>query len=269
MSLSYVITGANKGIGLEFVNQLSALPDTIVFAFARNLELATKLKELKAERDNVHLLQVDITNLEDLTKAAEYVSKVTGGSLDWLINNAAYIEPYRFYLPLHEYPAEDLANDLRTAFETNVTGVSQTINTFLPLLRAGKAKKVISLSSGIGDDEFTKAAGFAINAPYSISKYALNLTVLKYALALKDEGFIFLSIAPGLVDTFDGRPLSPEMQAAYMKIFEQFRAVYPDFAGPITTKQSVEMMLDVFGQLKPEHSGNYCSQYGPTSRRWL
>lgn len=269
MSISYVITGANKGLGLEFVNQLSAVPDTIIFAFARNLELATELKKLKAERDNIHLLQVDITNLQDLANAADYVAKVTGGSLDWLINNAAYIEPYRFFLPLHEYPAEDLANDMRTAFETNVAGVSQTINTFLPLLRAGETKKVITLSSGIGDDEFTKAAGLAVNAPYSISKYALNLTILKYALGLKDEGFIFLSIAPGLVDTFDGRPFTPEMQAAYMKIIAQFKAVYPDFAGPITPKQSVEMMLNVFSQLKPEHSGNFCSQFGPTSRQWL
>ncbi|KAG8748408.1 hypothetical protein FRC10_005955 [Ceratobasidium sp. 414] len=162
-----------------------------------------------------------------------------------------------------------MANDMRTAYEVNVIGVAQVINAFLPLLRAGKSKKVIALGSGIGDDEFTKKAGFTVNGPYSVSKYALNLTMLKYSESLKNEGFIFLSISPGVVDTSDGRPSTKETQAAFVKIFDQFRTVYPHWVGPVTPKESVGQMLGVFSQLKPEHSGNFCSQFGPTSRKWL
>lgn len=269
MSVSYAITGSNRGIGFEFVNQLSANPNNIIFAFVRNPGAATKLHDLRAKRKSIHIVKLDITSIKDLNEAAKYVASVTGGKLDWLINNAGYIEPLRFFLPFSEYPVETMANDMRLTFETNVIGVTQTISCFLPLLRAGSHKKVISLSSGIGDEEFTTACGYAAQGPYCVSKYALNLTILKYALSLKEEGFIFLSISPGAVDTFEGRPVSPETQAAYMKMFDQFRLVYPHFEGPVSPQVSVGQMLGVFNQLKPEHSGSFCSQYGPTSRQWL
>ncbi|KAG9097960.1 hypothetical protein FS749_005022 [Ceratobasidium sp. UAMH 11750] len=157
MPLSYLVTGASKGIGLEFVNQLSAAPDTIVFGLVRNLDTSVKLRDLQNQRKNVHIVTADITNVQELDDAVKQVSSVTGGSLDWLINNAGYIEPHHFFLSFPEYPAEAMASDMRAAYEVNVIGVAQTINAFLPLLRAGKAKKVIALGSGIGDDEFTKS----------------------------------------------------------------------------------------------------------------
>ncbi|KAF8757732.1 NAD-P-binding protein [Rhizoctonia solani] len=166
-------------------------------------------------------------------------------------------------------PIESLAEDLGISLETNVIGVSQTINSFLPLLRAGNHKKVISLSSGLGDEEFTRLCGFSPHMPYSVSKYSLNLMILKYALALKEEGFIFLAISPGVVDTFEGPPPPPELILAYANMFDKFKTMYPHFEGPVEPRLAVGQMLEVFKQLKPEHSGNFCSQYGPTSRTWL
>ncbi|CAE6454871.1 unnamed protein product [Rhizoctonia solani] len=262
MVVSYAITGTNRGIG-------SADPNNIIFAFARNPGAATRLRDLQAQRKNIHIVKLDIRNLQELTDAVKYISSVTGGKLDWLINNAGYIEPLRFFVSPAEYPIEYLAKDLEAAFETNVIGVSQTINCFLPLLKAGNHKKVVCLSSGLGDEDFTKACGFAPHTPYSISKYALNLAVLKYALALKDEGFVFLAISPGAVNTYEGPPPPPELIAAHLNMFDQFKTVYPHFQGPVAPQLAVEQMLDVFGQLKPEHSGNFCSQFGPTSRKWL
>ncbi|KAG8754215.1 hypothetical protein FRC12_011267 [Ceratobasidium sp. 428] len=269
MPVSYLITGASKGIGLEFVNQLSLVQDTLVFGLVRNLDTSVKLRDLQSQRKNIHIVTADISNVEELSNAAKQVSSVTGGSLDWLINNAGFIEPLNFFFSFPEYPAEAMAKDMRASYDVNVIGAAQVINAFLPLLRAGKAKKVIALGSGLGDDEFTKQVGLAINGPYSISKYALNLMMLKYSESLKNEGFIFLTISPGVVNTSEGRPSTAEIQAAYMKMFGQFKAVYPDWAGPLTPGESVKQMLDVFSQLKPEHSGNFCSQFGPTSRRWL
>lgn len=86
-------------------------------------------------------------------------------------------------------------------FDINVIGPIHTINIFLPLLRAGNTKKVVTLSSGIGDLDLTLAADFGVHAPYSISKAALNMVVTKYAVEYKKDGFVFLAISPGLVNT--------------------------------------------------------------------
>jgi len=86
-------------------------------------------------------------------------------------------------------------------FNTNVVGVVHTINAFLPLLRRGTTKKVITLSSGMGHTELVLKSGLSNQAPYAISKAALNMAVAKYAAEYKAEGFLFLAISPGLVDT--------------------------------------------------------------------
>ncbi len=60
---------------------------------------------------------------------------------------------------------------------------------------------MISLSSGVGDLDFTLAAELPISVPYSISKAALNMAVVKYAVKYKHQGIVFLAISPGLVNT--------------------------------------------------------------------
>lgn len=89
-------------------------------------------------------------------------------------------------------------------FNINVLGVVHTINVFLPLLKAGKTKKVIAITSGFGDVDVTLDGEFDVSVPYSISKAALNLAIAKYAVAYKADGFVFLSISPGVVNTAVG-----------------------------------------------------------------
>lgn len=86
-------------------------------------------------------------------------------------------------------------------FDVNVIGVVHTINTFLPLIRAGSTKKLITISSGIAESDLTVQAGFSVTAPYSISKAAVNMVVAKYAAEYKKDGLIFLALSPGLVNT--------------------------------------------------------------------
>ena len=62
-------------------------------------------------------------------------------------------------------------------------------------------KKVVTLSTGIADTDFILGSEFSVGAPYGISKAAVNMAVVKYAVKYKSEGFTFLCISPGLVNT--------------------------------------------------------------------
>jgi NAD(P)-dependent dehydrogenase (short-subunit alcohol dehydrogenase family) len=83
---TYIVTGANRGIGLEFVKQLSARGDT-VFATARNPEAAKDLQALAAER-NVFIIPLEVTDSESIKAAAKEIDAKAPQGVDVLINNA-------------------------------------------------------------------------------------------------------------------------------------------------------------------------------------
>lgn len=85
---SWAIVGAARGIGFEYVQQLSARPNTTVIAFIRSQKTAGPLNELAGQRKNIHVIEIDISNPSNLTSAAEKTAAVTGGKLDVLICNA-------------------------------------------------------------------------------------------------------------------------------------------------------------------------------------
>ena len=80
-------------------------------------------------------------------------------------------------------------------------GVVHTINAFLPLLRKSTVKKVITLSTGLADPDVIIRARYTTNPAYPISKAALNLVIAEYAAQFQDEGFTFIAISPGVVNT--------------------------------------------------------------------
>ena len=79
-------------------------------------------------------------------------------------------------------------------------------NAFLPLLRAGRAKKIVAITSCVGDPDFILGTGLAWHTQYSISKAALNMAIAEFAVALRSEGFTCLALAPGIVDVFSDAP---------------------------------------------------------------
>ncbi|KZP11088.1 NAD(P)-binding protein [Athelia psychrophila] len=264
---SYVITGAARGLGFEFVRQLSLKPENTVFALVRSLSTSQKLSALDAK--NVHILQADITDVAALKIAAAAVHKITGGSLDYLINNAAFVEATRNNNTLDGYPEGQealLEKDLTESFHINVVGVVHTINAFLPLLRKGSAKKVITISSGMGDVDFTLRSGIPNSAPYAISKTAVNMVVAKYAAQYKAEGFVFVAVSPGLVDTATKEP-TPEEVEGYQKMLAFFRTFKPDYQGAITPEQSVLLMLGLIDKWTVEDTGAFLSHHG--NKDWL
>jgi NAD(P)-dependent dehydrogenase (short-subunit alcohol dehydrogenase family) len=160
--------------------------------------------------------------------------------------------------------------------------VINTINIFLPLLKKGKSKKVITLSTGLADPDMTIKSDLVTSGPYAISKAAVNMVNAKYAAQYKPEGFVFLAISPGLVDT-STRPrmfsqwsfksvayiktATPNELERFAAMIGNFRKLYPDFTGPITPETSVQMQLEVINRATVDDSGAFISHKG--NKEWL
>ncbi|KAJ7745806.1 hypothetical protein DFH07DRAFT_904922 [Mycena maculata] len=266
---SYVVAGAARGLGFEFVNQLSSKSDNTVFALIRNRATASTLYEIQESRKNTVILEADITDSVAVEEVAKAVESATGGTLDYLIIVAALATNMNKSILAFD-SNEELDEDLLEHFRTNVLGVVHTIKTFLPLLRGGAAKKVAVLSTGNADLDATLTIANPGRVGYGISKAAMNMAIAKLALALKPEGFVFVSISPGMVDSKAGRPLvqgSPEDEAVFQKTAGRIKVFLPDFKGPITPKQSVDMMLEVIHRWTVEETGQFVSHYG--NKQWL
>jgi NAD(P)-dependent dehydrogenase (short-subunit alcohol dehydrogenase family) len=252
---SYLVTGASRGLGYAFVRHLAAIPGNTVIGLVRNKgPTLTRLE--KDGITNVSIVQADITDRDAL-------------ALDILINNAAVISENSAYKTLLDDEPAALEEDLVSSFRVNVVGVAHTINLFLPLLRAGKEKKIITISSGMADTELISRFGIPIAAPYSISKAATNALVAKYHAALgKSEGLLFLALSPGLVDTGEGKPMSEQAIQGAQAMGAMFQEYAPDFKGPISPEQSVDMCLKVIeGATVESHGGAFVSHLG--NKQWL
>ncbi|KAF6224741.1 hypothetical protein HO133_009934 [Letharia lupina] len=269
---SYVVTGASRGLGLQFVSTLSSDTQNVVIGLVRNKTAAEKAFG-KAVPKNLSFLEADITDLDALKSAATETARLTGGGLDYLINNAALISNTSRYRTLGDF-ADDpqtLIKDLQVSFEINVIGVINTVNTFIPLLRRGREKKVFTLSTGVADVDFLNQLDIAVSAPYSISKGAVNVAVAKYNALYKSEGILFMAISPGLVDTGELVPSSDnaEDMKAFQDVVGKFAAYAPHFTGPITPQESVNLMLKLFetSSISNGNGGTFVSQFG--NKQWL
>lgn len=260
---SYVIAGASRGIGLGFVEHLAAAPGNTVFALARNPDAAKPLQDLAKSKPNVHVLKADMTDPASLQAAADAVAKATGGTLDVLVNNGGIMGDGWRTIDDYSSP-QALIDDFRNVFDTNVLGSVLTTNAFLPLLRKGSIKKVLFVGSGQGDTASILLAGQKYSPSYSVSKCALEMVGVKYAAKYRDEGFVFLTICPGMVKTDMGAPpTDPEdikRAQEFMAAFTPFMP--PGYKGPMEPAESVRKMLDVLDRTTPEDSGKFVSHKG-------
>jgi len=213
---------------------------------------------------NVTMLQADITDRASLLSARETVTSITGGSLDYLINNAAYIERVTEANGLDDFSdnldPEILDAELLKSFRVNVMGVINTINTFLPLIKKGKAKKVVLISTGMADHDLVNNGGIWNGAPYSISKAAVNMVVSKYNARLASQGILFFALSPGVVATYgDDEPAA----------VDDLRKMVPGWPGPLQPIESAEMCVSVMHDFSLEkgNGGAFVSRHG--NKEWL
>ncbi|KAH8886523.1 NAD(P)-binding protein [Thozetella sp. PMI_491] len=268
---TYVVTGASRGLGFEFLRQLSLDPAATVIGFVRDAEATEKKVAKELNRSNVHIIQADLTDYESLKNAAQKTSALTNGSLDYLIANAVVAPDWSQYVTLGQLAdrPEALAKDLREHFDGNVVGNIHLFNLFLPLILKGTAKKIIAISTGMADGEMIRQYDVAIGAAYSIAKAALNVAVAKYSAEYRSQGVLFLSISPGVVDTGLTNRASDEEKQKFMELGAKFHAYAPHFTGPMSPEESVKQVLSVVGKASIEdgYGGAFISHLG--NKQWL
>ncbi len=193
-----LVTGANRGIGLEVVKQLVAKNFTVILS-SRNAE-----KGKQAAKDlghaNVVPRQLDVADQESIGNLVTWLTQAYG-RLDVLVNNAGInYDTYQNVLNA------DLDN-VRDTFETNLLGTWRVTQALLPLLRKSAHGRIVNVSSGAGTlDRMTGGT-----PAYSLSKLALNGLTLMLASSLKTHGILVNAVTPGWVATdmggVGGRPV--------------------------------------------------------------
>ncbi|KAF1968643.1 NAD(P)-binding protein [Bimuria novae-zelandiae CBS 107.79] len=265
-----VVVGASRGIGYQFIQTMAAEGNTVI-ATARNVaDLEGKVKADKIP--NTHVVQVDLTSSNSLKAAATATSSLVNG-IDHLLINGAYLSVSTGGMNPTDFTnkPELFLEELKKSDEANIAGPLFAINAFLPLLRAGKEKRVTYISSGVADVPETLETRIANSVPYSTSKAGGNIVLTKFAAELQDEGFTFLSIAPGAVATetlMDTSKFTEEEQAKMQVMFVRMMQKYPEWKGPISTEESVKRILNVVKNSKVQQSGQFLSYWGNTTQ-WL
>ncbi|KAI0484697.1 hypothetical protein GGR56DRAFT_680336 [Xylariaceae sp. FL0804] len=271
---SYLITGVSRGLGWEFLRQISQDPSNTAIGTVRDKTTTDrKVSEELSARSNIHILQADITDYDALKKAAVDTAAITGGSLDYLVVNAAYISYFDEFANLGELgnkPAE-LDAELTTYLRTNVVANVHVINVFMPLILRGGVRKVIALASGHADADFVAGYDVDVAPLYAISKAALNVAVAKFAARYRRDGVLVMSISPGIVDV--GRAGGVELTADQMQVAEAFGQKVlryePQFKGPTKPESAVRDVIAVWEKASIENgdSGTFVSHYG--NKRWV
>ncbi|KAF5624143.1 protoporphyrinogen oxidase [Fusarium sp. NRRL 25303] len=269
---SYLITGTSRGLGFEFVRQLSADSNNTVIGFVRNKKATEeKIQRELSGRPNIHTIQGEIQNLESVKNLVKEVAKITGGSLDYIIANAALQSEWSAHNPigvLGEEP-ERLEEDMLESFKINTLGNIHLFNLAIPLIRKGQAKKIIAISSGMADPDFITNFSITDGAPYTISKGALNIAVAKFDAQYRKEGILFMAISPGLVATQDTSNYTEEQIQGVRDMVAAFKGYAPHWEGAISPEESATAVLSVIKKASIEagNGGSFVSHYG--NKQWL
>ncbi|KAI1356618.1 hypothetical protein F5Y01DRAFT_82354 [Xylaria sp. FL0043] len=269
---SYVITGVSKGLGFEFLRQISENPANQVIGIARD-KAATlkKVSEELGERPNIHILQADITDYNAVKQAAEDTATLTGGALDYIIANAAYVSKWDAYDSIGTLgnKPDEFEADLLKSFKVNVVANIHLLNLFMPLILKGQAKKVVVLSTGHADLDSIRSFDIDVASGYAISKAAMNVAVAKFSAQYKKDGVLIMSIAPGLADTGQFANATPEQLQAAAALMGKFQQYAPHFKGPGSPKDAVSSVMNVLEKASIDNgdAGNFVSHYG--NKQWL
>jgi NAD(P)-dependent dehydrogenase (short-subunit alcohol dehydrogenase family) len=243
-----LITGANSGLGLEFVKQYAAKGWTVI-ATHRRPETPDSLATVIAEHPNVRVEHLDVTDIAEVHALA---TKLMDIPIDVLINNAGVYSDRSVCTDEScrgDGDTQSFGNMDYELFDTimavNVRGPLLVSEAFADNVRASKQKKIVSISSTNGSVTFTLGGSGAI--AYRASKAALNRAMQLVAVHEKREGVIVLLLHPGAVLT--------ERQANLK------------FPGMIEMQPSVSGMISVIATATLADTGRFI-QYDGTTAPW-
>jgi NAD(P)-dependent dehydrogenase (short-subunit alcohol dehydrogenase family) len=221
------ISGANRGIGLGMALLMAGKGYT-VFAGYREEARSEKLFQESRQKAPIVPVKVDVTRQSDLKALVDTIAS-RAGHLDILINCAG----------INLGKAGEIASlslkDFTESFLVNVGGPFLTTRYLLPLLKKGRGKKVVNITSVMGSIQLSSGD----MVPYRVSKAALNMLTKNMAIAYQPYGITVVGLHPGWVRTDMGGP-----------------------EAPLSVEESVAKLLGIIESLSPSRSGEVISFEG-------
>jgi len=227
MTGTILVTGANRGLGLEFARQYAA-DGWQVYAACRAPNDAKELQKLAATcGGRMHLLAFDVTDTTSVRSAA---GALGGEAIDVLINNAGVGGPRNERLGRLDYAAWERVLDVNTLGPMRVT------EAFVDNVAKSREKKVVTITSGMGSIADNTSGG---SYAYRTSKAAVNMVVKSLSLDLAPRGIVCIVMNPGWVRT--------DMGGA---------------RGTLSPAESIKAMRAVIAGLKPGDTGKFFNYNG-------
>jgi NAD(P)-dependent dehydrogenase (short-subunit alcohol dehydrogenase family) len=223
-----LITGANRGIGLEFAKQYAAA-GWRVHATCRAPETADALKALKGD---VTMHRLDVVRPDQVQGLARVLA---GEAIDLLVNNAGISTSAKTSLGDMDYAAWE------EMLRINVLGPTRIAEAFVPHVAASQRRVMLFLSSRAGSIADNFSGGRYL---YRTSKAALNMVVKSLAIDLLPKRIICVAVHPGWVQT--------DMGTA---------------AAPISVENSVTALRALIERLEPHYNGHFVN-YDGQELRW-
>jgi len=229
-----LVTGANRGIGFEFVRQYAAAGWHVI-AGVRDPDRGDALRALAVGHDAIDIEKLDVASVASIDALA---AKLTGQSIDILINNAGIFGEFAD----QAFGTIDFAQfDL--FMRTNALGPLKMCEAFVPHVRAGRVRKMVAITSQAGSFGLD-SGGLPGMYFYKSSKAAQNMLMHNVANDVKVHGITVCILSPGMVNTAGEIP--PERR----------------FPGLIEPPESIAGMIDVINRLTIEDTGRFIRYTG-------
>jgi NAD(P)-dependent dehydrogenase (short-subunit alcohol dehydrogenase family) len=224
---SVLVTGASRGLGLEFTRQYAA-EGWQVFAACRAPDSAQELQRLAAESGGqIRVLGLDVTDTASVRAAA---AELKGQAIDLLLNNAGVGSPRDQRIGSLDYVA------WAKVLDANTLGPMRVAEAFVENVANSVLRQIVTITSGMGSlEDNTSGGAYA----YRSSKAAVNMVVRSLALDLASRGITCVVMNPGWVRTDMGGT-----------------------GGKLSPAESIKALRFVIASLKPEDSGKFLNYNG-------
>ncbi|XP_005422815.1 uncharacterized protein LOC102032275 isoform X1 [Geospiza fortis] len=248
---SVLVTGANRGIGLGFVQHFLRMPNPPqwIFAGCRDPkgQRAQELQNLASKHPNIIIIPLEVSDPASIKAAAAKVGERLGGSgLNLLINNAGIAKPCSL--------DNETPENMIQVYTTNTVGPMLMGQAFLPLLKKAaqgspgsglscSKAAIINMSSYAGSIEDMYVWEFGQVVSYRCSKAALNMLSKCQSLAYKEHGILCITFHPGWVQTDMGGGGG-------------------SYKPPLTVDDSVQGMLKVLSSISEKETGTFLDWEG-------